>query len=398
MSDVRSGGDRDSTLLILLVGANPLPNYLSACALRPGKLALVHTPETSAARDRLKSSLQGRFSAAVRFVEPDPQVADATCSTTVRRVIEGLLSGDGDAWLNYTGGTKVMAAHAHIAHARSGGKPEHASYLDEGGKGQSPRLRFDDGTSTPLSEYPAVQLELQTILQLHGLTHKPRTPREPAPTDADVLAILSRVLDDVSLAEKLHKERKRLEKLKQAGAENPFEARKFGLDLSQPQVPSAEMTAKAYKQWTKFIGGEWLEEWVGAQIRQVGLDPTAEITVGFDAWRGSKKAQVEIDVAAVRGHRSYFVSCTTDTTKGLCKSKLFEVAVRSRQLGGDLARAALVCLAEDQTVAKLQAEIDDLWGASNTTRVFGLSDVTEWSDHGGKEPNRHSLEEWLENL
>ncbi len=93
----------------------------------------------------------------------------------------------------------------------------------------------------------------------------------------------------------------------------------------------------------------------------------------------------------VRGHRSYFISCTTDTTKALCKSKLFEIAVRSQQLGGDLARAALVCLADDNTVAALHADVDDMWGASNTTRAFGLSDIRTWSECGGKQPNPYAL-------
>jgi hypothetical protein len=108
------------------------------------------------------------------------------------------------------------------------------------------------------------------------------------------------------------------------------------------------------------------------------------------------RANLEVDVAAVRGHRSYFISCTTDTTKTRCKSKLFEVAVRSRQLGGDLSRAALVCLADEATVAALQEDIDDLWGASNTTRVFGLSDVRAWSDCDGRQPNQHRLQVWME--
>jgi len=103
-----------------------------------------------------------------------------------------------------------------------------------------------------------------------------------------------------------------------------------------------------------------------------------------------------VDVAAIRGHRSYFISCTTDTTKALCTSKLFEVAVRSRQLGGDLARAALICLADEGTAGALQQDIDDLWGATNTTQVFGLSDLRAWSDCDGRQPNPHALQAWME--
>jgi hypothetical protein len=148
-----------------------------------------------------------------------------------------------------------------------------------------------------------------------------------------------------------------------------------------------------FKSWFDFLGGGWLEDWLAEQIKNLKLQPDPEITIGVTTFRDSKQA-FEVDVAVVRGHRSYFISCTTDTTKALCKSKLLEIAVRSRQLGGDLARAALVCLSGD--TAKLQEEIDDVWGASNTTKVFGLSDIRDWSDRDGKQPNLKALSDWLE--
>lgn len=399
----------DGQTLILLVGSNPLPNYLAACALRPSHIALVHTGETKEAKDRLRRELSQLPGANITFSEPDPFVADATCATTVRRAIEPLMRGDDNrrVLLNYTGGTKVMAAHARLAFASSGGRPEHASYLDEGDTRRQARLRFDDGNSRPLADYPQVPLTLASLLALHGITHKSRTPRNPEPTVDDAREILHKVLANVSLAARLYDERKRLEMLgnQSKATSEPFRADRYGLTLSVPEFPTgdqlralenADEKKRWFRQWCSFIGGEWLEEWLGEQIRALGLTPEPEITVGVNAYRGAKKAQLEVDVAVVRGHRSYFVSCTTDTTKPVCKSKLFEVAVRSRQLGGDLARAALVCLADDRIVSALQADVEDVWGARNTTRVFGLSDVRAWSDCDGKQANPQSLKTWLE--
>ena len=223
----------------------------------------------------------------------------------------------------------------------------------------------------------------------------------------DARKILCKVLTDPPLAAALYCERERLQELgnPDRATSEPFRADRYGLSLSLPEFPKSEQLtqlanrkekASWFEQWYKFIGGEWLEEWLGAQIHALELTPTPEITVGVNVFRGEKKAQLELDVVVVRGHRSYFVSCTTDATKHICKSKLFEVAVRSRQLGGDLARAALVCLADDRTVSALKDDVDDVWGASNTTRVFGLSDVRAWSDCGDKQPNLHSLKTWLE--
>ncbi len=395
------------TDLILLVGSNPLPNYLSACALRPSRVALVYTDETREAKDQLRRRLECALGKGVTFEEPF--VEDATCATTVRRVLDSLLSdyGDRNVLLNYTGGTKVMAAHARLAFCSSKGRWEDASYLDEGDVHHEARLRFDDGNSKPLSYYREIPLKLGTVLALHGITHRPRAPRDPAPTTDDAREILCKVLADPSLARALHCERERLQGFRNPNnaRSEPFQANRHGLTLSLPEFPTSEQLAQLenanerkswYRQWYAFIGGGWLEEWLGAQIQELDLASAQEITVGVNAYRGKKKAQLEVDVVVVRGHRSYFVSCTTDTSKHLCKSKLFEVAVRSRQLGGDLARAALVCLADDSTVSALQTDVDDVWGASNTTRVFGLSDVRAWSDCEGKQPNRYSLKAWME--
>lgn len=397
---------RRSTQLVLLVGSNPLPNYLAACALRPSCVALVYTEETKDAKDRLQRELARALGEDVTLDEPF--VEDASCATTVRRALDALVSsnGDRDVLLNYTGGTKVMAAHARLAFS-SRGRPEDASYLDEGDVHREARLRFDDGNSKPLSDYLELPLKLGTVLALHGITHKPREARNPAPTTDDAREVLCKVLADPPLAAALYCERKRLQELGNSNkaTSEPFRADRYGLSLSLPEFPKSEQLSQLanrrekeswFEQWYKFIGGEWLEEWLGAQIRALELAPTPEITVGVNAYRGEKQAQLEVDVAVVRGHRSYFVSCTTDASKHMCKSKLFEVAVRSRQLGGDLARACLVCLADDRTISALRADVDDVWGASNTTRVFGLSDVRAWSDCDGTQPNRHSLKAWLE--
>jgi hypothetical protein len=392
--------------LILLVGSNPLPNYLSALALKPTEIALVYTRATEVAKNRLKSELRRALGDTVSFVEPDPFVEDATCATTVRRAMDQLLrqrtpAGDRDeaVWLNYTGGTKVMAAHARMAFAESGGESTRSTYLDEGGKDIAPRLRYDNGRPDSLADLTTPELDLRTVLALHGIQHKPRTARDGGPTESDARAILCAVLREPGLAKRLYEERRRLAGLRRPSEaiSDPFRPSEHGLELSIQMLPdSAQMNRKLYESWYRFIGGEWLEEWIGTQLRGLAAAAPPEIVVGLNAFRGDARANLEVDVAAVRGHRSYFISCTTDTSKAVCKSKLFEVAIRSRQLGGDLARAALICLADERIVETLRQDIDDLWGATNTTRVFGLSDLREWSNCDGRQPNPHTLQSWME--
>ncbi len=80
----------------------------------------------------------------------------------------------------------------------------------------------------------------------------------------------------------------------------------------------------------------------------------------------------------------------------MCKSKLFEVALCARQLGGDLTRFAFVCLLGQnnqgqEKSAVLQQQARSAWDAPNKPRVFGLSHVRNWLTG-----NTTDLREWLE--
>jgi hypothetical protein len=143
-----------------------------------------------------------------------------------------------------------------------------------------------------------------------------------------------------------------------------------------------------------------LEEWTATQIRSLVGD-TSAVEVGVHCKRTSPRpAAFEIDVALIRRQRLYVLSCTTDSKKARCKSKLFEVAMRARQMGGDLARSALVCFldgddASGPYIDQLRSDIASLWEAPNVPAVFGLADLREWAG-GGDRPNLATLQKWLE--
>jgi hypothetical protein len=76
------------------------------------------------------------------------------------------------------------------------------------------------------------------------------------------------------------------------------------------------------------------------------------------------------------------------------------VALRARQMGGDLARSALVCLLDGSDnrgsyVDQLRSDIASVWDAPNVPRVFGLADLREWAGTSDA-ANTGSLMEWLD--
>ncbi len=171
--------------------------------------------------------------------------------------------------------------------------------------------------------------------------------------------------------------------------------------MTATTIPDSDWTGARYEAWDDFLTGGWLERWTASVIRSC-LGASAAPETGIHCKRGKAVAtEFEIDVALIRGHRLYVVSRTTEhEKKALCKSKVFEVAMRARQMGGDLARSALVCLLDGSNdnglyVDQIRSDIAGIWDAPNLPRVFGLADLREWAGTSGT-ANLGSLKEWLD--
>jgi len=385
--------NRSAEKLILLVGSNPLPNYLAAQLLKPKSLSFIYSPETEQVKNYLKKVLENMDS----DIE-EKGIADATDPKCVRGRVQECLGEGSRVHLHYSGGTKVMATHARMQFREAGYDDRHASYLDE----RRGVLRFDDGYEISLADHN-LRLTMDLIVGLHGIERKDRGDSvEQAPTAEDAEKIAKNVFACTELARKLydiHREngkRVGLEKAK----ENPIPLSRFipkDDEFSISNIPEADWNKRTYKKWLDFLGGGWLEQWVGEIIKGC-LAGEGEVEIGV-YFRRANGREFEIDVSVVRNHRFYLVSCTTDIKLTLCKSKLFEIAMRARQLGGDLARSALVCLLQGSNdkgayVEQLRSDVADIWNAPNTPRGFGLDDLKEWAGIDSA-PDCRTLREWF---
>lgn len=379
--------NRRAEKLVLLVGSNPLPNYIAAVILKPSEVVLIYSPETTDPRDHLRAALEQR-----NINVNEACIDDATDARKIRDKCGGLEVDH----LHYSGGTKPMAAHARQA-CKLG--DSQASYLDE----RKGLLRFDDHFDIPLDQRE-LGLTLDLLLKLHGIERVVLTESDAdgAPTDDDVSSAALSILRNPELAElvrqRLRPEDKARSITKAKGA--PWKPQEDGFSLSVSVIPGEDWTNARYKSWDELLTAGWLEAWTARLIRAC-LDGSATVDVNVHCKRARPSpTEFEIDVALIRGHRLHVVSCTTHRKKALCKSKLFEVAMRARQMGGDLARSALVSLldgsdAKGTYVDQLRADIASVWDAPNVPRVFGLADLREWAGTTGA-PNLSSLRKWLD--
>jgi hypothetical protein len=135
------------------------------------------------------------------------------------------------------------------------------------------------------------------------------------------------------------------------------------------------------------LDGKWFEDFVLAKVLLVKdechLD---EYDVSLETLRESQPDDAdpyfEIDVVARRGYQLFALSCTLDSRVKECKMKLFEIAHRARQLGGDEARIGLVCLAYGKNLTALKHQLKDdhieVFGNHNNNLEALEEDLCEW--------------------
>lgn len=369
--------------VILLVGGNPLPNYVAAHALRCtneiNQVHLLYTDEVEDVKNNLLRCLTPSFCC------KESHIRDAGDASAIRAACSDICN---DSHLHYTGGTNTMAVHVHAEWTDLCADSNQASYLFA----RDDQLIFDDGTKKAIPS--SIQLDLPTLATLHGLTDAdPRSsgasPDAPQlPDDANMIA--ERVFCKPELAQQMHDE---VPDRESVFKKKPFDPTDKGMRLSTGPIPNSGWSNRQIKPWLKFLRGEWLEEWVYQKIKDTGVINCKYLYAGIRPKIASR--EFELDVVAIRGHHLYVVSCTTDATTSRCKSKLFEVAMRARQLGGDMARSALVCLAEQSVVENLQKDVESLSESSRVPQVFGLDHVREWMGYGGSAPDLTFLINWL---
>lgn len=330
--------------LFLLVGTNPLPNYVAARLLaRPNtRLHLVVTDET------LNMGIPERM---LKLLGKDPtdqsQYVPVKASNPgdIYSKVMGRVKNSSESWgLHYTGGKKVMATHAYRA-------MEHA-LAESGRKGQGVFSYLDASTLAMVIEqegkpveYYSSRLEeplmLWQLIDLHG---KPQaTVRKACWTDYS-----EGVFDNRPLSEKLHRipfQPDLCEALKNASLSDDA-AFKESVIADIPSLSSAtHQRQKDIEEWVN--NGFWLEHYLLDRIIYLkDVCGISDYALGFEShifdpidW---EKDIFESDLVAIQNYRLFYFSVTTSKNKKSNKMRLFEAHARAQQLGGEQARTALV--------------------------------------------------------
>lgn len=165
------------------------------------------------------------------------------------------------------------------------------------------------------------------------------------------------------------------------------------LEQSDPEklhlkVEKASSFECAVDFW-KWLSGTWLESVVLSTLQNCSKEMQLQdccmnlrITIPAKDKKKENEGEFEFDVIAIRGYQLFAFSCTTDSSTGLLKQKLFELYIRARQMGGDEACAALACCVEQREVDKLEQQVRrEINQERGRIRVFGREQLANLSQN-----------------
>ena len=398
--------------LFLLIGENPLPNYVAARLLlnKGGTAYLVYTTGTEKLATRLQTILNtepiGLKAQRVPLNDGEAdayQIHKAICS-------ELKTLQDGKIGLNYTGGTKAMAVHAYRA-VLSKEHPETVfSYLD-------PRKlemcidREDRDRSRIKVKPEMLQVELVEIFQIHDLKLNEK------PTQEVQLSELATAFAEVFKTQQKEKQwfdwykifREDARKKKKNGDWGDWKSQTSLIDVSTilEKLPQEIVTAfckqkfvtsdnklslrevqnQSYftklEHFCAWLDGLWLEHYVLQQVKNIAdRNSIKDYGLNFKVPLLGTQQGFEFDVAFTRGYQLFAMSVSTTSKRDLCKNKLFEAYLRARQMGGDEARVALICCTNEPDTLKAEVAVLD----DKKIAVFGRNDLTDLAS---------KIEDWI---
>ena len=374
-------------LLFLLIGSNPLPNYVAAriLAQEQGTIVLLHSTATSAVAERLVRRLRSDRPGLTFQLYGVPQADGPAIARKVSEVARSFEQSYPrvSVGLNYTGGTKPMAAYSYRALAQL--FPAGVfSYLDA----RTLSMVIDPGGRT-VQQVPvgrSIRLKLDDIANLHGYEIKQRL-REPHHS------LFANAIAEVHLAPGgLDQWRKWLDTWRDGATLSDLAkfptlepalkvfAEACGGSATESGVAQA-LGFQGLKQCGKYFAGGWLEDYtldaLSSIASEAGLDDFAAGAIVQAAGRPN----FEFDVIATLGYQLFGLSCVVTEQKPRAKEHLMEVFTRAGQLGGDEARFAAVTFCDDRNVKDLEREVSEAWDATGKIKVFGRSHVQDSSTH-----------------
>jgi hypothetical protein len=356
-------------LLLLLMGGNPLPNYITAdYTLKshridqddiptPGKIIFVSTDQTENFFQPILKLLKNRHVSLFPQLEETKLGNEHRSPDFIRKEIIKVLKknpGIDSIHLNYTGGTKPMAVNAVIAVSEFARENDIKLIMSDLDPDNFKLISYRVNSNGKMGEkkcFPGkgdlrdyVNLNIDEIFELHKMAPV-KNKKEDFILNNDIVDIIpfSQVM---ALDYRKNTRRKRfVEIYKSLTGSDPGDSKKnISAHTYLKGIYDENLKLKITPgQFYAFICGKWLEDYLYLSLKKI----EKELRITFTEIRKSVEAtyeerKCEIDVIVMKGFQMFLFSCTTSQKIKLVKQKAFEALFRAEQLGGEHARVIIV--------------------------------------------------------
>lgn len=404
------------TDLVLLIGTNPLPNFVVAKYFLENNrnlkhIWLIHSEKnqnqagTDVQANCLEKVLHEQYKSKKEKLFPLKKRALSNVSNAklifddVNTKFISQLSRENTVHLNYTGGTKAMGIHVYRAIEQENKKSlgKSYSYLD----GRNFQIVNDANKIITDNLRDKISIDFKTLIELHGFF---RCNNEKSDVDfTGTIEAFKNLINEGKLDQyysekggynrilfenkdkpgELAKEVKKL-KIEELNAFTPndvfasiIDSMPEGYRLFQNKKFVAPATNNPCKNAIKFLDGGWFEEYVFTIFKDA-LNSSYTIDKNWEIKKEGWNTYFELDVIILKGYQLIGVSCTTSNNKSECKNKGFEIIHRTSQIGGDEAKAILVTSMCSEQKKTLEEELKVETGSTSANiLVLGKDDWRE---------------------
>nr|8Q44_A Chain A, DUF1887 family protein [Thermoanaerobacter brockii subsp. finnii Ako-1]8Q44_B Chain B, DUF1887 family protein [Thermoanaerobacter brockii subsp. finnii Ako-1] len=426
-------------VLVLIVGTNPLPNYVVGSHLKEkyDKFVLIYSEKNDKINQNSTYDYAKKLKEHLNLNDkciflPLSDVSNS--EKIINDLREKFPSEDFvEVHLNYTGGTKTMVVHIYnfLKEKFKNNKIKfEGSYLDA----RDYKLVYDYSEEA-ISLKDTIKIDINTLLSIHLYEdihfefYDTYSYKQKFVDSFDKISqeIEKAIKDDKGedfvkwledpfrkifkgenkLLEKTAKFKKHIEKLLKDNDSSPIvkfnektpqfiwdilNAFPEGKKLNDGQklwIPDDKITndnlSSRVKDTVEFLNGKWFEWYVYSQIKSELLDRKLKEGEHFGiSLKAQKKDSpyFELDIFLINGYQLIGISLTTSSTRRLCKLKGFEVIHRVRQIGGDESKAILITGMDKSKTEDLQKDL--AYETGSTQKRFVVFGIDDWADIGSK--------------
>ena len=397
--------------LVLLIGTNPLPNYVvSDLFLQNSKIKKIYLLHSIQEGNQQATCKQAKNLKSLLKIEKNftdvtlVPINDASSATyiyndikdTFDELIEKHEEKEIYIHLNYTGGTKAMSIHVYnYFKQKEYDNFKHSVYIDYSYlDARSFRLINDDNqivyhdNSENSDLRKMVKLDFKDLVELHGFEIMDNSNKS-VPDTKNICEAFQNLIDKDQINDfyEFFNKRKILEKIEKLNTlieDQNFYSLFYNLPkdfaLIKDGKPDKELFKNNIGKAYHFLNGIWLEYHIKNILTKAFNEEYINISMDQKIkqkdW--NSKSYFQIDIVLLIGYHLVGISCTRSKDKMSCKRKGFEIILRTTQIGGDEAKAIIITFANSKRVKTLQDELKHETGDMiSNILVLGIEDLKQ---------------------